>query len=186
MTQANVKICNANAQDRDAILAIHMNAFGVDDGEVIAKLVDEMLDDATGEPMLSLVAEADVELVGHLLFTSARIEPDHGQVSAKILAPLSVVQHRQRQGIGGRLIHAGLRQLEEVGVDLVFVLGYPDYYSRFGFKPAGVQGFQATYPIPLQNAGAWMVKELTPGTMEGCQGIVRCSKALDHPKYWIE
>lgn len=123
MTQANVKICNANAQDRDAILAIHMNAFGVDDGEVIAKLVDEMLDDATGEPMLSLVAEADVELVGHLLFTSARIEPDHGQVSAKILAPRSVVQHRQRQGIGGRLIHAGLRQLGEVGVD--FDLRHP-------------------------------------------------------------
>jgi predicted N-acetyltransferase YhbS len=163
-----------------------MNAFGEAEGPVIAKLVDEMLGDASGEPMLSLIAESDGELVGHLLFTSASIEPDHGQVSARILAPLAVVQNRQRQGIGGRLIEIGLRVLEESGVDLVFVLGYPDYYSRFGFRPAGVQGLQATYPIPPQNADAWMVTELTPGMIENCKGTVRCSKALDHPKYWTE
>lgn len=186
MTQAEVKIRNALEQDRDAILAIHMNAFGEGEGPVIAKLVDVMLDDASGEPILSLIAETDGELVGHLLFTSARIDPDDGQVCSMILAPLAVVQNRQRQGIGGRLIETGLRQLEELGVDLVFVLGYPDYYSRFGFKPAGVQGLQATYPIPPQNADAWMVTELTPGTIEDCTGTVRCSKALDHPKYWIE
>ncbi|MBB3204923.1 hypothetical protein FHS27_000690 [Rhodopirellula rubra] len=186
MTQAEVKIRNATEQDRAAILAVHMNAFGEADGEVIAKLVDEMLDDDSGEPMLSLIAESDGELFGHLLFTSASIEPDHAQVSARILAPLAVVQDRQRQGIGGRLIETGLRLLEESGVDLVFVLGYPDYYSRFGFRPAGVQGIQATYPIPPQNADAWMVTELTPGTIENCKGTVRCSKALDHPKYWSE
>ncbi|TWU18269.1 GNAT family N-acetyltransferase [Allorhodopirellula heiligendammensis] len=186
MTQAEVKIRNAMEQDRDSILAIHMNAFGAGDGEVIAKLVDEMLDDDSGEPMLSLIAETDGEVVGHLLFTSASIEPEHGQVSARILAPLAIVQNRQRQGIGGRLIETGLRLLEESGVDLVFVLGYPDYYSRFGFLPAGVQGVQAAYPIAPQNADAWMVTELTPGTIENCGGTVRCSKALDHPKYWIE
>lgn len=186
MTPAEVKIRNAQEQDRDSILAVHMNAFGEVEGPVIAKLVDEMFDDASGEPMLSLIAETDGELVGHLLFTSASIEPDHGQVSARILAPLAIVQNRQRQGIGRRLIETGLRQLEESGVDLVFVLGYPDYYSRFGFQPAGVQGLQATYPIPPQNADAWMVTELTPGTIEICTGSVRCSNALDHPKYWVE
>ncbi|TWT80516.1 hypothetical protein CA13_19610 [Planctomycetes bacterium CA13] len=186
MTQAEVKIRKATGQDRDSILAVHMSAFGEAEGPVIVKLVDEMLDDASGEPMLSLIAETDGKLVGHLLFTSADIEPDHGQVSASILAPLAVAQNRQRQGIGGRLIQTGLRLLEESGVDLVFVLGYPDYYSRFGFRPAGVQGLQATYPIPPQNADAWMVTELKPGTIENCDGTVRCSKALDHPKYWVE
>ena len=186
MTQYNVKIRNATEQDRVAILTVHMNAFGEAEGPVITKLVDEMLDDASGEPMLSLIAETDGELVGHLLFTSAKLEPDHGQVSATILAPLAVVQNRQRQAIGGRLIETGLRQLEELGVDLVFVLGYLDYYSRFEFRPAGARGLQASYPIPPQNADAWMVTELTPGTIENCKGTVRCSKALDHPKYWIE
>lgn len=186
MMQDKVKIRKATQQDRDSILAIHMNAFGESEGPVIAKLVDEMLDDASGEPMLSLVAETDVELVGHLLFTSANIEPDRGQVSARILAPLAVVQNRQRRGIGSLLIQTGLRELQEHGVDLVFVLGYPDYYSRFGFKPAGAQGLEAPYPVPPQNADAWMVKELTPETIENCKGTVCCSNALDHPKYWIE
>ncbi|QDT05084.1 hypothetical protein K227x_34820 [Rubripirellula lacrimiformis] len=186
MTQNKVKIRKATARDRDSILAVHVNAFGVGDAEVITKLVDEMLDDASGAPMLSLVAEEHTTLAGHLLFTSAKIEPDDGQVSAMILAPLAVVQNRQRRGMGGRLIRAGLRQLEESGVDLVFVLGYPDYYSRFGFRPAGAQGLQATYPIPPENADAWMVTELTPGMMDNCEGTVRCCKALDNPKYWIQ
>ncbi|MGB7328859.1 MAG: N-acetyltransferase [Rubripirellula sp.] len=181
-----MKIREATEQDRDAIFSVHMNAFGEDEGLGIVKLVDEMLDDVSGEPMLSLVAETDDGLIGHLLFTSAKIELDNGHISARVLAPLAVVQNRQRQGIGGRLIQAGLLQLTDSGVDLVFVLGYPDYYSRFRFKPAGVQGLQATYPIPPQNADAWMVAELTPGTIENCKGTVRCSKALDHPKYWIE
>ncbi|CAD79145.1 conserved hypothetical protein-putative acetyltransferase [Rhodopirellula baltica SH 1] len=184
--QATGRIRVATEQDRDAIPAVHMNAFGEDEGPVIVKLVDEMLDDASGKPMLSLVADTDDGLIGHLLFTSVRIEPDDSTVSARILAPLAVVQNRQRQGIGGRLIQAGLSQLADSGVDLVFVLGYPDYYFRFGFKPAGIQGLQATYPIPPQNADAWMVAELTPGTIENCEGTIRCSKALDHPKYWIE
>ncbi|TWU39491.1 GNAT family N-acetyltransferase [Novipirellula artificiosorum] len=186
MSQQTVKIRGATEKDRDAILEVHMNAFGKDEGPVIVKLVDEMLDDASGKPLLSLVADTDDGLIGHLLFTSVRIEPDDSTVSARILAPLAVVHDRQRQGIGGRMIQAGLLQLTDSGVDLVFVLGYPDYYSRFGFKPAGVQGLQATYPIPPQNADAWMVAELTPGTIENCKGTVRCSKALDHPKYWIE
>lgn len=181
-----MKIRIATSQDRDAILAVHMNAFGEGEGPVIAKLVDEMLNDLSGEPIFSLVAETDDGLVGHVLFTCVRIEPEESRVNARILAPLAVVQDRQRQGIGGRLIQAGLRQLADSGVDLVFVLGYPDYYSRFGFRPAGTQGLQAAYPIAAQNAGAWMVTELTSGTIENCGGTVRCSKALDNPKYWIE
>lgn len=186
MTQDTMKVRIATERDRESILAVHINAFGDDEGPVIAKLVDEMLDDVTGEPLLSLVAESDAGLIGHLLFTSVKIEPDQSHVIAKILAPLAVVQNRQRQGIGRRLIDSGHRQLTESGVNLVFVLGYPDYYSRFGFKPAGAQGLQAPYPIPPQNSDAWMVKELTPGVIENCEGTVRCSRALGHPKYWIE
>ena len=42
----------------------------------------------------------------------------------------------------------GLKQLAESGVDLVFVLGHPGYYPKFGFRPAGALGFEAPYPIP--------------------------------------
>jgi len=74
----------------------------------------------------------------------------------------------------------------DCGVELVFVLGHPSYYPRFGFRPAGVRGFRAPYPIPDENADAWMVKELKPGVMERFAGTVECASVLMHPAYWIE
>ncbi|WP_246151970.1 GNAT family N-acetyltransferase [Rubripirellula reticaptiva] len=152
MTVRTVEIRIATEQDSDAILAAHMNAFV--EGPVFAKLVDEMLDDPSGEPTLSLVTEPSTGLVGHLLFTSVRMEPHYRQVRARIFAPLAVVQNRQRLGIGRRLSQAGFRQLEGAAVNLMFVVGYLDYYSRFKFKPATVQVLEETYPIPLQDADA--------------------------------
>lgn len=113
-----------------------------------------------------------------------RIEPS--DVSAQILAPLAVSPDHQRSGLGTRLVNEALTQLESQGVVLVFVLGYPDYYSRFGFAPAGVQGFDAPYPILPKNADAWMVKELKAGTIASNEGTVRCCIALDQPQYWQE
>lgn len=172
-------------QDRDRILAVHRSAFGDDEGPVIARLVEEMLVDPTGKPIFSLVAELGDDLVGHVLFTSVTLEPG-GKVSSQILAPLAVTRDRHGQGIGSRLVRDGFAHLQEAGVELVFVLGYPDYYSRFGFTPAGVRGFEAPYPILSKNADAWMVHELASGAIERYEGKIRCSKALDHPQYWQE
>ena len=69
-------------------------------------------------------------------------------VSVRILAPLAVLPEAQSTGIGGQLIKEGLNQLKKSGVDLVFVLGHPDYYPRSGFTTAGVLGYEAPYPIP--------------------------------------
>jgi predicted N-acetyltransferase YhbS len=172
-------------QDRDKVLAVHRSAFGDEEGPVIASLVDEMLDDPSGEPILSLVAEFDEELVGHVLFTSVEIEPSK-QASARLLAPLAVARDHHGQGIGSSLVREGFARLAEAGVELVYVLGYPDYYSRFGFLPAGVRGFHAPYPILPKNADAWMVHELSTGAITRHEGTVRCSNALDHPQYWQE
>mgnify|MGYP001815791934 FL=1 len=185
MNSNAVHIRVSSDQDRHRILAVHRSAFGDDEGPVIARLVEEMLDDPSGEPILSLVAELDNELVGHVLFTSAEIEPGN-QASARILAPLAVTRDHHGQGIGSRLVQEGFKRLAETGVELVFVLGYPDYYSRFGFLPAGVRGFHAPYPILPKNADAWMVHELTPGAIARREGTVRCSNALDHAQYWQE
>ena len=127
MNTGDVTIRDSRDDERDQILAVHTSAFGDDEGPVIAKLVDEMLDDASGEPILSLVAEVDTQLVGHVLFTSASIEPDQEQVIARILAPLAIIPSHQRQQIGSRLIQTGLRLLKHSGVNFVFVLGHPAY-----------------------------------------------------------
>ena len=79
-----------------------------------------------------------------------------------------------------------LKELADSGVDLVFVLGHPGYYPKFGFQTAGLAGFQAPYPIPSQHADAWMVQELNAGVIGSIDGRVQCSKILDQPQHWRE
>ena len=109
-----------------------------------------------------------------------------GTDRATILAPLGITASHQKQGIGGKLIEVGAAHLTERGTELIFVLGWPDYYSRFGFTPAGAQGFGAPYPIDDVNADAWIVRELSPGAMERYAGTIRCADALDREELWRE
>jgi predicted N-acetyltransferase YhbS len=71
-----------------------------------------------------------------------------------------------------------------MGVALVFVLGHPGYYPKYGFAAAGSKGFEAPYPIPPEHSSAWMVQELQPGTIECISGQVICAETLNDPKYW--
>ena len=184
-----IQVRPARSDDRDRILAIHLDAIGNEEGPVIVSLLEEMLDDPTAEPTLLFVAESNDEIVGHVLFTSAMIEPASELSDCKtsqILAPLAVTRDLQGKGIGTQLVKGALLQLAASGVKIVFVLGYPKYYSRFGFVPAGVRGIQAPYPIPEKNADAWMVFELEADAAKMFEGTVKCCEALDHQKYWVE
>jgi len=165
------------------ILAIHRAAFP---DEPVAELTAALLLDPSAKPSLSLVALADGRPVGHILFTLARLFPD-SSLQCALLAPLAVLPNWQRQGIGGQLVTEGLYALAQTGVDAVFVLGHPAYYPRFGFVPAGCRGFAAPYPIPSQNAAAWMVTGLRGELPEAPAGsTVRCAQALDRREYWLE
>ncbi len=84
------------------------------------------------------------------------------------------------------MIREGLKQLGECGVALVFVLGHPSYYLRFGFQPAGALGLEAPYPIPQENAEAWMVRELKLGVIKQVEGTVECASVLSHSEHWRE
>jgi len=179
-------IRSSTDSDRKAIRDVHSDAFGAEDGPEIVDLVDGLFEDPTARPYLSLVAESGRLVVGHILFTVVRIHSVNGEKSARILAPLGVVRQCQDQGVGGRLVDEGLRQLGESGVGLVFVLGHPGYYPRFGFEPAGALGLHAPYPIPSENADAWMMKSLKPGVVTGVQGTVECASVLNHPEHWRE
>ena len=180
----NIRV--ATESDRSEILDIHRQAFGHDQGPVIAKLVDDLLDDETAKPVLSLVAVDDDKLVGHILFTKAIITQTEVPVSVRILAPLAILPVVQKRGIGKKLIDEGLNKLRKSGTDLVFVLGHPVYYPRCGFAPAGVRGFEAPYPIPEEHSAAWMVQKLNGGFPGQIHGKVKCSKVLNAPEHWRE
>ena len=150
------------------------------------ELVNALLEDETAKPLLSLVAEKSGKLVGHILFTTARLQPENQASSIRILAPLAVSSDVQGEGIGCVLIREGLKQLVESGVDLVFVLGHPCYYPRFGFQTAGILGFEAPYTIPSEHADAWMVQELKTGGLANNEGKIQCSEVLNQPQYWRE
>lgn len=171
--------------DLPAILDVHRDAFGLASAE-IERLVCDLLADPTAQPVVSLLAEEQDAVVGHVLLTTATIEPAGHRCTAYLLAPLAVVRGHQRQGVGGALIRESFNQLALAGIDLIFVLGHPGYYPRFGFRPAGELGLVAPYPIEPQNAPAWMVHELKPGVLGTVQGKVRCAGALNKPEYWRE
>jgi len=173
--------------DKTEILGIHLKAFGAEEGPEIVELVQNLFDDKTAVPLFSLVAVDDENnVVGHILFTKAEINQAGEQVSVQLLAPLAILPEEHGKGIGGRLIEEGLRILREAGVQLVFVLGHPDYYPRSGFRPAGEMGLDAPYPIPEKDAGAWMVQELVPDVIGKVKDKVQCAAALDKPEYWRE
>lgn len=181
-----LKIRRSTEFDRIAIHGVHTSAFGQEQGQEIVELVNDLLDDETAKPLLSLVAETDGKLVGHVLFTVARLQPGDQGVSLRILAPLAVSSDFQGKGVGGMLIREGLKQLAESGVGLVFVLGHPDYYPKFGFQTASVLGFDAPYSIPSEHADAWMVQELKADVIGSIEGRVQCSEVLNQPQHWRE
>ncbi len=176
----------AKSSETEAILCVVRSAFGSKQGDEVAKLIDDLLRDPTACPLLSVVATDNDVLVGHVLFTTANLEQCPQAVSASILVSLSVCPDFQNCGIGGMLIAEGLHRLREMGGELVFVLGYPEYYQKHGFSSATVKGYVAPYPIAPEHADAWMVQELQTGIMKRTSGRVACAEALADPKHWRE
>lgn len=179
----DILIREAVGADLNEVLSIERLAFGYDKE---ADLVRDLLNDKSAKPLYSLLAFIGAKAVGHILFTSARLQGAQNDTSIALLAPLAVLPEFQKQGVGGQLIKSGLQHLADAGVDLVFVLGHPGYYPRYGFKTAGVLGFEAPYSIPEACADAWMVQELRQGVIGSVSGIVKCADMLDKPEHWRE
>lgn len=92
-------------------------------------------------PELSLVAVENHHIVGHVLFSKAEVVDEENSHEVIVLAPIAVMPSHQRRGVGSKLIHEGLKRCTELGYDVVFLIGHPSYYPKFGFKPAKKYGF---------------------------------------------
>ena len=150
--------------DLGAIRDVNERAFGT---SAEAQLVNQLR--AGNKMVVSLVAQRGAQVVGHILFSPVTVTNAPESFRGAGLAPMSVLPELQNQGIGSRLVRAGLVACQEAGYDIVVVLGHPHYYPRFGFATAKDHGLENEYDA----ADAFMVLELRKGALEGISGLVK-------------
>jgi putative acetyltransferase len=149
--------------DIAAIRQLNLLTF---DGNTEANIVDALRDNC--DELLSLVADQDGEVVGHILFSPLRIETKHGTVHGMGLAPMAVLPEFLNRGIGSQLVERGLDELRQRGVSFVIVLGHPDYYPRFGFVHASQQGIKCQWEGVTDEAFmVLLLDELLDGQLAG-------------------
>ena len=140
--------------DHADVRDLNLSAF---DGAAEADLVEALRTD--GDVVLELVAEEAGEIAGHILFSRLWADSEGLFVA---LAPMAVVPARQGQGVGSRLVRAGLEFCQEFGIHAVIVLGHPDYYPRFGFSAEAAGKLKS----PYAGSPAYMAKALEPGALD--------------------
>jgi putative acetyltransferase len=140
-----VHIRPAQQTDHAMVLAVHREAFRRE-GE--AALVDRL--EREGVDRISLVAEVGSRVVGHVLFSEARLALDSQDLVIGALGPVGVLRDHQRHGIAAALIRRGLELSWERGWPAVIVLGDPAYYERFGFRRADAWSIRCELDVPAE------------------------------------
>ena len=143
-------------------------AFGRSDE---ADLIDGL--GAEGAVLLSLVAETNGQIVGHILFSRMTVETAQGPVAAVSLAPMAVLPDHQGRKVGSQLVRRGLAELRDRGERIVIVLGHKHYYPRFGFSAEKARHLASPFPPE-----AFMALELADDALAGIQGAVRYPAAF--------
>ena len=139
----SLRVQPANAEDSDGIRAVHLAAFPTASEADLVKMLHDDLDSE-----ISLVAKDDARVVGHVMLSRMRVEGDGRTYRALGLGPVAVIPELQGRGVGSRLIEEAMRLAEQREEEIVFLLGEPDYYRRFGFSPEAAAPFASPYAGP--------------------------------------
>lgn len=138
------RIRSEGLADAASVHTLLVAAFG---SALEAELVERLRRD--GDIVLSLVATGpDDAAVGYVAFVRLVVESDGRHIPAIGLVPLAVMPDRQRRGIGTLLVRNGLALLRDRAEAILFVLGDPAYYGRFGFDPVCARAFACAYSGP--------------------------------------
>jgi putative acetyltransferase len=150
-------------RDQAAVYRLNVSAFATD---AEARLVNALRKQAS--PVVSLVADLDGEIGGHILFSPVRHSACAGALIMG-LAPMAVAAAVRNQGIGSALIDAGITACARLGAGAIVVLGHPGFYARRGFAPASGFGIGCEYDVPDE---AFMAIELAPRFLAGKPGTI--------------
>lgn len=136
-------------------------------------LVERLRNSEAFVPELSLVAELDGKIVGHILLTKIKIVNGNKSVDSLALAPVSVSLGVQKKGVGRELIEAAHQKAKDLGYRSVVVIGHPEYYPKFGYEELQKYGIELSFEVPSEAA---MVVELVENGLQGVSGKVEYAK----------
>ena len=160
-------------RDADVVREVEAAAFrqpGAVEEPIEAGLAVELRTSGVAIAGLSLVAEVDGQVVGHVVCSRGWV----GEHPAVGLGPIGVLPERQGQGIGEALMHAVLGAADALDEPLVALLGNPAFYRRFGFVTSTVHGIEAPDPMWGEH---FQVRLLTACTPE-VKGLFRYAEAF--------
>lgn len=149
-------------------------AFGRDNEAILVK---RLRDSDAFVAELSIVAELDNRIVGHILITKIKIINSHQkEYDSLALAPLAVRPEYQKMGVGTQLVKSGLEKARKLNFRSVIVLGHKLYYPRFGFVPTEKWNIKAPFEVPTNG---FMGLELVEGGLKNVSGTVKYPKEFE-------
>jgi predicted N-acetyltransferase YhbS len=120
-------------------------------------------------PELSMIAEIDNKILGHILLTKITIDGDEKEVPSLALAPISVMPDYQGQGIGSMLINHAHHVAKKIKFESIILIGHAHYYPRFGYRKCSEYGIKLPFDTPDENC---LALELVPGALIDVKGYV--------------
>jgi len=176
----SVERAGAEKQIVDLFSATFTASEGPDEGDMIRRLVSNLLGSTPQEDIFVFTAIDKGELVGGAIFSRLVYADDPRCVF--ILSPMAISSDRQREGIGQALLTHALRVLREDGVAVVITYGDPAFYGKLGFLPLDQD--TAASPFPLSFPVGWIGQSLTDGPLRPLKGNCTCVTALKDPAIW--
>lgn len=125
---------------------------------------------------ISMVAEVEGVVVGHILLTKIAVCDGGVRYESLALVPVSVLPEYQGQGIGSALIEVAYTKARELGFESIVVLGHKDCYPRFGYKLASEFGISLPFDVPEEYV---MAVELTPDALKNIKRVVEYDPAFN-------
>jgi putative acetyltransferase len=168
-----VNIRAEKTEDFERISEVNLEAF---ESETESRLIAAIRGSEYFIPELSLVAEIDGQIVGHILFSEISIHSSEKVYPVLSLAPMAVLPSFQNQGIGSALVRQGLEEVKKTEYDIIVLIGHPGYYPRFGFELARDHGLELEFEVPDE---AFMVLETRPGALKNVSGVVKYPAAFN-------
>jgi putative acetyltransferase len=176
-----MRIRVAASLDSEYIREVCLCAFFEGEKQKVSTLAANLLSEETNPETISLVAEADGAVVGHIAFSPVTITNNKSWMGY-ILAPLGVKPEYKKRQIGSKLIENGMERLSKMGVNVVFVYGDPKYYGKFGFNPDVASRYSP--PYELQYPFGWQAIALNEDVITDPAVKISCVAPLNDPELW--